>query len=197
MPFGLCCRAGTTGKPVTDGAAGLAAGSRSPRQEPPSAVALRNAPAGAAPPYRAGQTGSKPGTPRGAYPCREAYMPPLRMRGSRTRTKNVTTRQPPTGRMHAAPTMRGKWQTKHKRAAPQGLRRGQDPALQGKANITPTRQPGSRRVVSHRKLHFLAAQPRVHHHFSFLFFHFSFFSRVCSQYSPMLAPGRPVHSSAR
>ena len=32
---------------------------------------------------------------------------------------------------------------------------------------------------------------------SFFIFIFSFFTRVCSQYSPMLAPGRPVHSSAR
>ena len=31
------------------------------------------------PPYKPGQTGNEPGTPRGAHPCREAYMPPLRI----------------------------------------------------------------------------------------------------------------------
>ena len=82
-----------------------------------------------------------PQTPRGAYSCREAYMPPLRMRGSRTRTKNVTTGQTPTGRMHAAPTMRRKQQKNRKRTAPQGWRRGQDPALQSGANGQQTRNP--------------------------------------------------------
>ena len=33
------------------------------------------------PPYRAGQTGNEPGTPRGVNPCRAAYMPPLQTSG--------------------------------------------------------------------------------------------------------------------
>ena len=40
------------------------------------------------------------------HPYREAYMPPLQIRVPRTRTKNVTTGQTPTGRIHAAPTNR-------------------------------------------------------------------------------------------
>ena len=32
------------------------------------------------PPYKPGETGNEPGTPRGAHPCREACMPPLQMR---------------------------------------------------------------------------------------------------------------------
>ena len=58
-----------------------------------AAVGLRNAPAGAdpaahwfggreRPPYRARETGNEPGTPRGAHPCREAYMPPLQTPGT-------------------------------------------------------------------------------------------------------------------
>ena len=42
--------------------------------------------------------------------------------------------------MHAAPTRQGKHQTTHKQAG-QGLRRGQDPALQSKANNRPTANP--------------------------------------------------------
>ena len=34
------------------------------------------------PPYRARETGNEPGTPRGAHPCREAYMPPLQTPGT-------------------------------------------------------------------------------------------------------------------
>ena len=63
-----------------------------------AAVGLRNAPAGAdpaahwfggreRPPYRAAETGNEPGTPRGAHPCREAYMPPLQTRQPRTRAQ--------------------------------------------------------------------------------------------------------------
>ena len=33
------------------------------------------------PPYKPGQTGNEPGTPRGSDPCREAYMPPLQTPG--------------------------------------------------------------------------------------------------------------------
>ena len=65
------------------------------------------------PPYRPAETGNEPGTPRGAHPCREAYMPPLQIGCTHLRGKRRTTPQTPTGRIHAAPTNRpgtaGKW----------------------------------------------------------------------------------------
>ena len=108
--------------PVPGGTAGVAAG-----------VAAGSRPR----PTNRGKRPYFPRTPRGAHPCRAACMPPLRMRGSCTRTKNVTTGQTPTGRIHAAPTMRQKRQKDRKRMAPQGWRRGQDPALQNETNDRP------------------------------------------------------------
>ena len=82
----------------------------------PSGNGRRTGKAGAC--HRASAAGSRPRptnrrkrsiypqTPRGAHPYRAACMPPLQIRGSRTRTKNVTIRQTPTGRIHAAPTNR-------------------------------------------------------------------------------------------
>ena len=66
------------------------------------------------PPYRAGQTGNQPQTPRGAHPCREACMPPLQTPDIASTTPGTGGGGRFTGRIHAAPTNRpgtaGKWQ---------------------------------------------------------------------------------------
>ena len=68
------------------------------------------------PPYRARGMGNQPKTPRGAHPCREAYMPPLQTPGTASITPGTGGGGRFTGRMHAAPTNRpgtaGKWQNR-------------------------------------------------------------------------------------
>ena len=75
------------------------------------------------------------------HPCREACMPPLQIRGSRTRTGKQPLSVSFHGRMHAAPTMRGKQQVNRVRAAGRRPRRGLRP--QARFGLAPQRRFGA------------------------------------------------------
>ena len=68
------------------------------------------------PPYNAGHTPHKPVTGNAAGLRRAAWLPPLRMDRARSQCQNRGIRHPAAGRMHAAPTMRGKRHTTRNRA---------------------------------------------------------------------------------
>ena len=80
---------------------------RVPRTQPKNVTMRQTAHGGVkTPPYRPAQTGNEPRTPRGAHPCREAYMPPLQTPGIASMTSETGSGGRFAGRIHAAPTNR-------------------------------------------------------------------------------------------